>query len=189
MTMTTRILAISGSLRVSSKNATLLAAAARLAPAGVELALYEDLGEIPPFNPDLDDLDGGRAPTAVLAFRRTLREADGLMICSPEYAHGVSGVMKNALDWLVGSGELEGKPILLLNASPRSAFAHPALLETICVMGGVTLEAALPAAMAGDRLDVETILARPAMADLLRGSIDALLAAIAHRRAGYARIA
>ncbi|HVY36298.1 MAG TPA: NADPH-dependent FMN reductase [Polyangia bacterium] len=187
--MGVRILAISGSLRGSSKNTTLLRAAVQLAPAGVELTLYEALGDVPPFNPDLDDLDAGRAPAAVLAFRRALREADGLMICSPEYAHGVSGVMKNALDWLVGSGELEGKPILLLNASPRSAFAHPALLETIRVMGGLTLEGALPAAMAGDRLDVETILARPAIADVLRRAIEAIRAAVAGASADQARMA
>ncbi len=189
LTMGLRILAISGSLRGSSKNTTLLRAAVRLAPAGVELTLYEALGDVPPFNPDLDDLDAGRAPAAVVAFRRALREADGLMICSPEYAHGVSGVMKNALDWLVGSGELEGKPTLLLNASPRSAFAHPALLETVRVMGGLTLEAALPAAMAGDRLDVETILARPAIAGVLRGAIEALRAAVAGASADQARMA
>jgi chromate reductase, NAD(P)H dehydrogenase (quinone) len=178
-----RILALSGSLRGSSKNTTLLRAATQLAPAGVEIAVYEALGDVPLFNPDLDDLDAGRAPAAVLAFRQALRDADGLLICSPEYAHGVSGVMKNALDWLVGSGELEGKPTLLLNASPRSGFAHPALLETVRVMGGVTLEAALPAAVAGDRLDVETVLGRPAIAEVLRGAIETLRAAIAARHA------
>ena len=123
----------------------------------------------------------GGAPAPVLAFRQALRAADGLMICSPEYAHGVSGVMKNALDWLVGSGELEGKPILLLNASPRSAFAHPALLETVRVMGGVTAGSS-PTRRDGRRPPGHRDDPRaPRIVDVLRGAIEALRAAIAER--------
>src|SRR5437764_1175741 len=98
-----RILAISGSLRAVSSNTALLRAAAALAPEGVEVELYGGLGDLPHFNPDLDDPDHkDREPAAVTDLRARVRSADGLLIAAPEYAHGVPGAMKNALDWLVG---------------------------------------------------------------------------------------
>ena len=112
------VLAISGSLRSGSSNTILLRAAAELAPRGLSVAFYEGLGELPHFNPDLDD--EANPPPQVREFRDALRAADGVMICSPEYAHGVPGSLKNALDWVVGSGELSGKPVALINASPRA---------------------------------------------------------------------
>src|SRR4051812_43254396 len=94
-----RILAISGSLRISSANTAVLRAAITLAAEEVAIALYDGLAELPHFNPDLD---GEIAPPSVAKFRRHLAEVDAILISSPEYAHGVPGVMKNALDWLVG---------------------------------------------------------------------------------------
>ena len=126
----TGILAISGSLRARSTNTTLLLAAARLAPPGVQIDLYKGLGDLPFFNPDLD----GKEPEAVRKFQAVLAATDGILICSPEYAHGVSGAMKNALDWLVSDVNLVGKPVALINASPRATYAQEALLETLRTM-------------------------------------------------------
>ena len=92
------ILAICGSLRASSTNASLLEACRALAPVSLEIAFYAGLGQLPHFNPDLD---GDTPPAAVLELRRRVAWADGLLICSPEYARGVPGTFKNALDWLV----------------------------------------------------------------------------------------
>jgi chromate reductase, NAD(P)H dehydrogenase (quinone) len=179
-----KLLAISGSLRSISKNTTLIKAAILLAPAGVDLTLYPDLGAIPPFNPDLDELDRGVAPAPVLAFRDALRAAEGLFFCSPEYAHGVSGVLKNALDWLVGSGELVGKPLLVFNAAPSSFHAHRALVETLRTMDARVLEAALPGAPSGSRLLKEDVVKHPAMAGALREAITALVTAVDHPAEG-----
>ena len=129
-----KIVAISGSLRSGSSNAALLRAAARVAPAGVNVELYEGLGQLPHFNPD-DDAEGSVPSATVGALRRLLIEADGVLISSPEYAHGVPGALKNMLDWLVSTGELAGKPVALLNASPSGgSYAQESLLETLRTM-------------------------------------------------------
>src|SRR6185295_5855720 len=111
-------------------NTALLRAAAVLAPEGVEITVYGGLGDLPHFNPDLEDSE----PPVVTDFRVLVRESDGLLISSPEYAHGVPGVMKNALDWLVGGEEFIDKPVALLNASARSTRALESLTETVTVM-------------------------------------------------------
>ena len=103
-----RVLALSGSLRRVSSNTALVSAAARVAPVGVEVSIYAQLADVPPFDPDLD-VD--TAPTGVVTFRAAIEACDAILICSPEYARGVSGVLKNALDWIVRSGELIDKPI------------------------------------------------------------------------------
>jgi NAD(P)H-dependent FMN reductase len=123
-----KILAISGSLRSASKNTSLLRAMAELDPS---IALYERIGDLPHFNSDVDDAG---APQSVLDYREQLRAADLIVISSPEYAHGVPGVMKNALDWVVGSGELMEKPVVLVNTSQASKFVMPQLAETLTVM-------------------------------------------------------
>jgi chromate reductase len=132
-----RVLAISGSLRRASSNGALVRAAVRLAPAGVELSIYGELADIPPFNPDLDTED---VPVAVSRFRAALQASDAVLISSPEYAHGVPGVLKNALDWLVRSGELIDKPIAVINASARATYAHASLCETLTTMSGCVIE-------------------------------------------------
>ena len=128
-----RILAISGSLRARSSNTELLRAAALVAPAGWTFDLYDGLGALPHFNPDLDT-EGSTPPEPVRDLRARIAAADALLICSPEYAHGVPGSLKNALDWMVSDAAMIGKPIGLLNASARSTFAHPQLAETLRTM-------------------------------------------------------
>lgn len=126
-----RLFAISGSLRAASSNTKLLAEMKSVAPADVSIDLYDGLGELPHFNPDLD---GDAPPAAVVALRARIRDAGAVLISSPEYAHGVPGTLKNALDWLVGAGELVGKPVVLVNATARSTYAQASLTETLTVM-------------------------------------------------------
>jgi NAD(P)H-dependent FMN reductase len=111
-TRSVRVLAISGSLRRASSNSALVAAAIHVAPSVVHVSVFHDLAELPPFNPDIES-EG--TPDAIINFRAKLRACDAVLISSPEYAHGVPGVLKNALDWLVGSGELVDKPVSLIN--------------------------------------------------------------------------
>jgi len=113
------ILAICGSLQAKSSNLTLLQAAAAKAPAGVQVELYDGLRNLPHFNPDLaraDDDAGDHAPPAVLELRRAVARADALLIAMPEYGHSLPGSLKNAIDWLIGSGELEGKLVAITSA-------------------------------------------------------------------------
>jgi NAD(P)H-dependent FMN reductase len=126
-----KILAISGSLRALSSNTALLRVASSVAPPGITVVLYDGLASLPHFNPD-DDVDV--PPTTVLALRAEIGTADGLLFCSPEYAHGVPGSLKNALDWLVSSIEFPFKPVALLNASPWATQAQASLVETLGLM-------------------------------------------------------
>ena len=130
-----KLFAISGSLRERSFNTALLRAASSLVPAGSEISLYGGMAGLPHFNPDLD-VEPPPAPVAEL--RARLAEADGILVCSPEYAHGVPGSLKNALDWIVSSGEFTDKPTLLINASPSfmgASVAQANLTEILRVMG------------------------------------------------------
>lgn len=126
------VLAISGSLRASSSTGALLRAAARLGAPELSFDLYEDLGGLPHFSPDLD-VEPPPAPVAAL--RARVAAADALMIVSPEYAHGMPGSLKNALDWLVSDTLAFGKPTLLVSASPSGApYAHAQLSEVLRTM-------------------------------------------------------
>lgn len=172
-------LAISGSLRAASSNTILLRAAAALAPDTVKIALYDGLGDLPHFNPDLDV---ETAPPSVADFRARLQASDGVLICSPEYAHGVPGTLKNALDWIVGSGEFIGKPVALLNARPSSTYAQASLKETLTVMmAEVNAEASVAMPPLSHQITEAGILANPEVSRALQGAITALArAAAAH---------
>lgn len=164
------LLALSGSLRAGSLTTEVLRAAARLAPGRV--TLYEGLAGLPAFNPDLD-LDP--PPPAVAHLREALRAAGGLLICCPEYAHGVPGAFKNALDWVVGSGELVDKPVGLVNASPRSTFVQAQLTEILTVMNAKLLPEASPALPQLRRdATAEELAAREDVAGPLRAALAAL---------------
>ena len=123
------IVALSGSLRAASTNTALLYAVSASAPDGVSVEIFP-LGGIPLFNPDLE----AHPPDAVISFRAKVGEADGMIIASPEYAHGISGVLKNALDWLVGYVGFAGKPVQMLNAAPRAHHGIAALREVLATM-------------------------------------------------------
>jgi chromate reductase len=112
-----QILAVSGSLQTASSNTRFLREAQVGAPPGIEVTIFGDVDAVPPFNPDLD-VDP--APVAVADLRARIAAADAVLIASPEYAHGMPGALKNALDWIVGSGELYGKPVVIVCVSPRS---------------------------------------------------------------------
>ncbi|HET9863515.1 MAG TPA: NADPH-dependent FMN reductase [Steroidobacteraceae bacterium] len=133
-----RILAFCGSLRRVSMNAALLRAAARVAPPGVAVGIFGGLGDLPLFNPDLE----ARLPAAVGRLHGAILECDALLVASPEYAHGVTGVLKNALDWLVSFEGFVGKPVAIFNASPRSVHADAALREILATMSANIVDAA-----------------------------------------------
>lgn len=137
MPQATRILALSGSLRRQSVNTALLREIAAGAPEGVAVEIVS-LEALPLFNPDLEP----KLPKAVATFRGRIAAADALIIASPEYAHVVSGVIKNALDWLVASEDFAGKPIAVLNAVPRAHHADAALREILSTISARIVEEA-----------------------------------------------
>lgn len=127
-----RILGISGSLRADSTNTIILKALGNLLPAGTQFEIFQGLDKIPHFSPGLDD------PETVTRFKQFLHNADGVVICTPEYAFGVPGTLKNALDWTVATGELNDKPIAAIAASPLNsggANALSSLMLTLTALG------------------------------------------------------
>ena len=176
--MQTRIIAISGSLRSGSSNTVLLRAATMMAPRGMSVELYDGIDRLPFFNPDLDD---ERVPAAVESFRAVLRTANGLLISSPEYAHGVPGVLKNALDWLVGStqGEIVDKPVALINASPRATHAQASLVETLGTMSArVVADVKLTVSLKARAFDEASLRSEPDVVRAVSAAFAALETAI-----------
>jgi NAD(P)H-dependent FMN reductase len=172
-----RILAICGSLRARSSNLAALEAAARLAPPPLEISLYRGLVDLPYFNPDLD---GEHPPEPVMALRQAIAHARALIICSPEYARGVAGAMKNALDWLVSSTEFPGKPVVVINASPRASHADAALRLTLQTMSAEIIDdASIALPLLGRNLDAQGIVADAELSRQLLEALQVLARALA----------
>ncbi len=131
MTQLIKILAISGSTRKASSNLNLIKAIVDLSSEIFDVTIFEGLSTLPHFNPDLDN---GEAPQEITDFRNQLREAPGVIICTPEYALGVPGSLKNAIDWTVSSMEFSKKPVALITASLSGAKAHSSLLGTLLII-------------------------------------------------------
>ncbi len=170
-----RVLGLCGSLRRASINRALLHAAAIVMPDPTRFTVHEDLGSLPLFNADL--VVAPDSPVAELW--RSVTTADAIVIASPEYAHGITGVLKNALDWLVGLPEFYGKQVAVLNASARASHADAALREVLSTMGArLVEEASITLPLTGVPADSAAILADPhrraalnsAMAALARGA-------------------
>jgi len=168
------VLGISGSLRRASTNTAVISAASAMTSAEWQVRAFAGLDAIPPFNPDTPDAE---TPAAVVALRGAIADCDALLISSPEYAHGVPGVLKNALDWLVGSGECIDKPIAVINASSRATHARASLVETLVTMSAHVVErASITLPLDGRGADARAILADADLARALRNAVDALAA-------------
>ena len=131
MTTRKKIIAISGSTRQNSTNQSLINAIVELYYEELDIETFNGLSEIPHFNPDLDTEN---PPVTVSDFRRQLNQSDGVLICTPEYAMGVPGTLKNAIDWTVSSMEFSHKPVALITASSAGQNAHLSLLETLKII-------------------------------------------------------
>jgi NAD(P)H-dependent FMN reductase len=163
-----RILAILGSLGTKSANLSLLETAASVAPGGVEVSLFTALGGLPFFDPDIDPSD---APPPVQALRQAIASSDAVLIAAPEYGHSLPGVLKNAIDWLIGSGELERKVVAITASVPhpeRGRLGLAALRQTL---------GAVRAVIASDEPITRGPDSASALGDVLRKLVDAALAA------------
>ena len=169
-----RVLAISGSLRTASTNTAVLEAAALVAPPGMVVEFYRELGILPHFNPDLD----GSPPPPAHALRAAVGSAGALLLSTPEYAHGLPGSFKNALDWLVGSTEFPGKPVAVINLSARSTFAAASLNEILRTMSARLVEpASITLELPRRTADAAALAADPRLGSALRAALHALAAA------------
>ncbi|HEY6731525.1 MAG TPA: NAD(P)H-dependent oxidoreductase [Solirubrobacterales bacterium] len=148
-----RVLGIAGSLRQDSYNHALLREAAERLPAGADWSEFEHLREIPPYDADLESVE---TPAAVAELRQAMRDADAVLIATPEYNHSIPGVLKNALDWAsrpAGQSALNGKPTAVIGASTGMFGAVWAQAETrkvLGALGGRVVEAELPVARAAE---------------------------------------
>ena len=126
------LLGISGSIRRASYTTAILRTIAASLPAGVEMTIFP-LDEVPIYN---EDLEGDLLPASVTALRRAVDRAEGLVVISPEYNHGISGVLKNAVDWVSRPGYssiLKDKPVSVMTVAPSNlggARAQMQLRET-----------------------------------------------------------
>ncbi|MGH8159028.1 MAG: NADPH-dependent FMN reductase [Rhodanobacter sp.] len=172
-----RVLCLSGSLRRVSSNTAALEAARQLAPPALELVLYDGLGALPLFNPD-DENES--LPPAVFVLREAVGRADALLIACPEYAHGVPGAFKNLLDWLVGSLEFPGMPVLLLNTAARgSCHAQEALAEILFTMSAQLLASqSMPVALPGAGCTSAQVLASVERRAELQAALNLLVEAL-----------
>jgi len=161
-----KILGISGSLREGSYNTQLLRAAADLLPPSTELEIFDGLRDVPAY------VQGEEEPTAVKRLKRALRDADAVLIATPEYNHSIPGALKNALDWVsrpLARNPVMGKPALVIGASTGMFGAVWAQAETRKVLGALgarVVDEELPVAKAPDGLDDPQMEER--LAELLR---------------------
>ena len=159
MTNKKKVLAISGSTRAISSNLHLIKAITDLTKDIFDITLLEGLSTIPHFNPDLDT---DTPPAEVSAFRETLRAFDGILICTPEYAMGVPGTLKNAIDWTVSSMEFSKKPVALITAGSMGQKGHQSLLDTLNIIEtNVTDDTQLIISLVKTKVSAEGVITNP----------------------------
>ena len=175
-----RLLGISGSLRQASNSTAVLRALPALLEdkALLDLAL---LNEVPPYNADLD---GEAMPEAVRRLKHAVADADGLVVCSPEYNYGIPGVLKNAIDWVSRPGfnsPLKGKPALVITTSPGlfgGARAQAQIRDALAATLARPVPLAHLAIPAVDKKLADGRIADETTRQLLLAGLDALLAEI-----------
>lgn len=173
------LLCLPGSTRRNSGNAALLRAFSKANADLVQTHVYERLGDLPIFNPDLE---GAATPAIVTELKTLVGRADGLVIACPEYAHGIPGGFKNLLDWLVSGEELPDKPVMLLHANghDRGEFLRAALTEVLRTVGVrlVETDGASIYLVSHSLEEAESILALPDNQTLLRDAGARFVAAL-----------
>jgi chromate reductase len=176
--MSIRIFGISGSLRRGSHNTELLRAAAHALPPGVDLEIYDGLGELPHYN---EDLDVEPVPEPVAGLRRTVARADGLLIATPEYNGSVPGVLKNAIDWAsrpFPDNALKGKPVAVVGASTSlfgAVWAQAQVRKALQIAGADVLDNEVPVGLAHTAFTEQGRLGDPDIQSALEELVGVLL--------------
>jgi NAD(P)H-dependent FMN reductase len=177
-----RVLLVSGSLRVASTNSALLRTVRAVAPASVEAVLYDGLGGLPHFDPDLDIPP---LPTAVADLRVGIHEADAVIFCTPEYAGALPGSFKNFLDWMIGDdqpGSIYMKPVAWINASASptgAADAHDSLAKVLAYAhAAVVKEACAAIPVSRQQVDPDGIIHDPAVQSRISAALSALVSTL-----------
>jgi chromate reductase len=177
---TIRILGLAGSLRRDSYNRALLRAAMQLAPAGVLVETFDDLGGLPYFDADVESAG---SPARVDELRRAIAEADALLIATPEYNDGTSAVLKNALDW-ASRGPVRimaGKPVAVMGTSPGRGGARggiESVLRTVRRTGSDVLDHAVAVPLAPQAFDESLSLVDPRVRAEVAGLLAELVARV-----------
>lgn len=167
-----KIVAIPGSLRDNSSATFILKHIIKLFPESIDFILYEGVRKLPHFD------DSEVVSNEVTAFRKLLQEADGVIICQPEYAFGVAGSLKNALDWTVSSGELVNKPVALITAATGGDKAHAAMLLTLTALSSKVDDATLLVPFIRAKLNDRGEIINPETAQSLTDVVNALIKTI-----------
>jgi NAD(P)H-dependent FMN reductase len=185
-----KILLVSGSLRSGSTNSAMVRTAAEVTLAGVETAIYEDMGDLPHFNPD-DDQEGQPLHPAVARLRSTLEASDAALFCTPEYAGAMPGSFKNMFDWTVGGGQTYRMPVGWVNvaAPPRGEDAHESLRKVLGYTGSLIVEdAATRIPVSRDQVGEDGTIADPQIRAAVVQTLEALASAV-RREGGEGRVA
>jgi NAD(P)H-dependent FMN reductase len=170
--MSKNIFAIPGSLRAGSSNHSILKIIGDMMPDGINYQIYDGLSIIPPFDPGLDN---DTPPQAVTALRNLITNADAIIICTPEYAYGVPGQLKNAIDWMVSSGSFSGKLTALITASTGGENAHTALLKILGAVDAIVpAEATLLVSYIRSKMNAEGIVTDKETAEGIKRVVNAL---------------
>jgi chromate reductase, NAD(P)H dehydrogenase (quinone) len=168
-----KIIGISGSLRPASSASAVLRVVAGLVPAHVDFTIYTGLGEIPPFD------DSNNVSLSVTHFIKLVTEADGVFFCTPEYAFGVPGVLKNALDWTVSSTAFSFKPVAMITAASSGDKAHASLILTLTALGTkITEDTALLISFIRTKLDEKNEVKDIATLDAVKKLVNTLIRTI-----------
>jgi len=168
-----KMLAIPGSLRANSSSNKILSAVISMAPTEVSIELFDGVGNLPHFN-DSDEVN-----PRVEEFRTKIKTADAVLICTPEYAFGVPGSLKNALDWTVASGEFIDKPVGLITASSQGEKGHAALLLILTAISStVVSDATLLISFVRSKLDAEGRIKDPKVSNDLNRVLNALVQSV-----------
>jgi chromate reductase len=176
-----KILAISGSLRADSYNTAIARAAAELAPAGVDVELYEELHTVPPYDQDVDQ-PGVDEPSAVVELRRRIEEADAILFVTPEYNGSVPGVLKNAIDWASArhrGSRLRNKSVAIAGATTGdygAIWAQQDLRRVLGISGARVIAGELPVPRAHEVFHEDGRLRDPLVEERLRDHVAALAA-------------